>query len=337
MRETNPLEQPDWDAKLAARPDFSFFHGAAWSKVLVATYGFTPLFLETENALWPLMEVKSWLTGKRGVSLPFTDNCEPLGADKKSFAEIFSAAVALGKKRGWKHLEGRGGKNLLDGATASISFYGHSVELNADEAKMFDAMDGSMRRAIRKAEKEGVTVEISQSEAAMRDFYYLQCLTRKRHGLPPQSLGFFLNIQKFILSQNLGFVAVASHGGRKIAASVYFFLGGRAIYKYGASDFARQDLRGSNLVMWAAMKKLARDGVKSLHLGKTSLAHEGLRRFKLNLGATEEIMDYFKYDFSRSMFVTEKDSVAGWHNRVFGALPLPAGRLAGRLLYKHWA
>ena len=283
------------------------------------------------------MEVNSWLTGKRAVSLPFTDNCDPIGADKKSFNELFTAAVQLGKARGWKSLEGRGGKSFLDSAPASISFYGHSIELNRDATKMFAAMDSSMRRAIRKAEKEGVTVEISQSETAMRDFFNLQCLTRQRHGLPPQSWEFFLNIQRFVLSQNHGFVAVASQGGQKIAASVYFFMGGRAIYKYGASDFARQDLRGTNLVMWAAMQRLAQAGATTLHLGKTALENEGLRRFKLNLGATEETMDYFKYDFSRSMFVTEKDSVAGWHNRVFNALPLPVARLVGRLLYKHWA
>ena len=283
------------------------------------------------------MEVASWLTGKRGVSLPFTDDCEPLGADQKKFREIFSAAQELGKSRGWKYLEGRGGLNYLEGAKPSISFYGHRVTLNADETKMFGAMDGSMRRAIRKAEKEGVTVEISHDESAMRDFYWLQCLTRQRHGLPPQSLDFFLNIHKFVVSEKLGFVSVATHGGKKIAASVYFFLGGKAIYKYGASDFAQQDLRGSNLVMWAAMKKLARDGVKELHLGKTSLRHDGLRRFKLNLGAAEETVNYFRHDFRSGNFVTEDDAVAGWHNRVFGALPLPAARLAGRLLYKHWA
>ena len=283
------------------------------------------------------MEVRSWLTGKRGVSLPFTDNCEPLGGDAKTFGAIFAAATELGKQRGWKYLEGRGGRNLLPDATTSISFYGHTVELNPDEAKMFEKMDGSMRRAIRKAEKENVTVEISQSESALRDFFHLQCLTRQRHGLPPQSLGFFLNIHRHILSENLGFVAVAAHGGKKIAASVYFFLGGKAIYKYGASDFAHQDLRGTNLVMWAAMRRLACDGVKTLHLGKTALAHDGLRRFKLNLGAAEETLDYFRYDFRRCQFVTDKDSVAGWHNRVFGAMPLPAARLAGRLLYKHWA
>ena len=337
MRQFNPLESADWDAQLAARTDASFFHSSAWLNVLAATYGFTPLFLENKNAVWPLMEVNSWLTGKRGVALPFTDNCEPLGANPVGFGEIFSAARALGKERGWKYLEGRGGKDLLAEAKASISFYGHRVELNADEAKMLEKMDGSMRRAIRKAEKEKVTVDISQSETAVRDFYRLQCLTRQRHGLPPQSLGFFLNIQKYVLSQNLGFVALATHSGRKIAASVYFFAGGRAIYKYGASDFAHQDLRGSNLVMWAAMRRLAQAGVKDLHLGKTALAHEGLRRFKLNLGATEEIMDYFRYDFRRSEFVTDQDSVAGWHNHVFSALPLPAARVAGRLLYKHWA
>jgi len=31
------------------------------------------------------------------------------------------------------------------------------------------------------------------------------------------------------------------------------------------------------------------------------------------------------------------DGVAGWHNRVFRRLPGPLARLAGRLLYQHWA
>lgn len=337
MRQFNPLERSDWDAEIAARKESSFFHGSAWLKVLTSTYGFTPRFFEADGTIWPFMEVNSWLTGRRGVSLPFTDDCEPLGANSKNCCEIFSAAQEFGKQRGWKYLEARGGLNFLSGAKASISFFGHRVPLATSETAMFEKLESSMRRAIRKAEKEGVTVEIAQSESAMRDFFKLQCLTRQRHGLPPQSLDFFLNIQRFVMSQNLGFVAIASHAGKKIAASVYFVRGEKAIYKYGASDFAHQDLRGSNLVMWAAMKHLARNGVRELHLGKTSLLHDGLRRFKLNLGATEEKIDYVRYDFGDSKFVTENDSVAGWHNRVFSALPLPLSRLAGRLLYKHWA
>ena len=76
-----------------------------------------------------------------------------------------------------------------------------------------------------------------------------------------------MNIHRHILSENQGMIAVASQRGRRIAASVYFFLGGRAIYKYGASDAAYQHLRGNNLVMWEAMKWLARKGHETIAFG----------------------------------------------------------------------
>ena len=305
------------------------------------TYGFVPHYFYTGAAgapetVLPLMEVDSWLTGRRGVALPFTDECAPLGAGKAGAGGLFDAAVAFGKARGWKYIELRGGKDWPAGQ-ASVSFYGHKLELAGDEKMLFEKMDGSVRRAVRKAEKDGVTVEVSQSLDAMRDFYRLQCLTRRRHGLPPQPWRFFVNIYRHILSHNLGMIVTASHAGRKIAASVYFFLGGRAIYKYGASDFAQQHLRGPNLVMWEAMKWLARNGAKNLNLGKTSRSNEGLRRFKLNLGAREETVAYTKYDLRQGRFVTDTDGVEGWHNTVFRTLPAFASRTVGSVLYRHWA
>jgi hypothetical protein len=340
-RRLSPLENPNWDGLLTSRPDFSFFHGTAWAKVLADTYGFAPCYFfsgdaAAPEAVLPMMEVDSWLTGRRGIALPFTDECAPLGAGRESFGEMFAAAVAYGKDRGWKHIELRGGREFLDGP-ASVSFYGHGLDLAADEKVMFEKMDGSTRKAVRKAENEGVTVEVLESLEAVREFYRLQCLTRKRHGLPPQPWPFFVNIHRHIVSQKLGMVAVASHAGRKIAASVYFYLGGRAIYKYGASDLAQQHLRGPNLVMWEAMKWLARRGAGRLNLGKTSLANDGLRRFKLNLGAGEERVEYVKFDLRQGRFVTETDGVEGWHNAVFRGLPAWASRAAGSVLYRHWA
>ena len=342
-RRLNPLDHPNWDALLTSRPDFSFFHGMAWARVLADTYGFAPHYFFTGDAdtpasVLPLMEADSWLTGRRGIALPFTDECAPLGADKTVFGKLFADAVAFGKSRGWKYIELRGGRKFFDAEIpASVSFYGHSVDLTGGEKLLFEKMDGSVRRAVRKAEKDGVTVEVSQSLDAMKVFYKLQCLTRKRHGLPPQPFQFFVNIHRHILSQNLGMIAVASHAGRPIAASVYFYLGGRAIYKYGASDFAQQHLRGSNLVMWEAVKWLARNGAVNLDLGKSSVANEGLRRFKLNLGAQEKTVEYVKFDLREDRFVTETDGVEGWHNAVFRAMPVFMSRAAGGLLYRHWA
>ncbi len=245
--------------------------------------------------------------------------------------------MALGRARGWKTVELRGARRFLGSAPASLAFHGHRVDLVPDPAQLFERMDGSARQAVRKAERDGVTVEMSQELRAVKDFYFLQCLTRRRHGLPPQPWAFFVNIWRHILSQNQGLVALARWRGNRIGGAVYFYLGGRAIYKYGASDFRWQHLRPNNLVMWEAMKWLARNGMGSLDLGKTAVSNEGLRKFKLNLGAIEERIEYVKLDLERNRFEVEKDHVVGWHNHVFRRLPVFLSCRAGQLLYKHWA
>ncbi|MDR3378318.1 MAG: GNAT family N-acetyltransferase [Verrucomicrobiae bacterium] len=337
MQPVNPLAQPDWDATLLRRADFSFFHGSAWTRVLVATYGYAPVWQSAGAAWLPLMEVDSWLTGRRGIALPFTDDCAPLCETAGEFAPLFEQALAWGRARGWRSIELRGGRNLLPGAPASVAFYGHRVDLGVGAEALFQRLDGSARQAVRKAERAGVTVEVRQDEQAIRDFYVLQCLTRKRHGLPPQSRGFFLNLWRQVLAQNQGMVVLASTHGRPLAGAVFLFLGGRAIYKYGASDYRQQQLRPNNLVMWTGMQWLARQGATTLDLGKTSLRHEGLRRFKRNLGAVEHRLEYVKFDLRQQSFIVEQDGVAGWHNAVFRVLPVWLSRVAGRLLYRHWA
>ena len=102
-----------------------------------------------------------------------------------------------------------------------------------------------------------------------------------------------------------------------------------------ASDFHFQHLRANNLVMWEAIKHLAVAGCESLHLGRTSLSNEGLRRFKLGFGAREERIEYRKYDFRRESFVTDTDRAESWVNLLFKLFPEPLLRLAGAMVYPH--
>lgn len=339
----NPLAGSNLDSRFAGQPQFGIFHSAAWSAVLNRTYNFKPIYLSTNDkneipALLPLMEVSSRLTGKRGISLPFTDSCEPLGtaAERKS---LFENALQLGRKNDWKYLECRAEPKHfeLSDARPSLSFYGHALEITEDANRLFAGFKPSVQRAIRKAERSGLAVEISTKPDAVRDYYSLHCQTRKRHALPPQSFRFFRNIHEEIIARDLGFVISAKIKNRVAASAIFFHYGAKAIYKFGASDPALLDSRANNLVMWEAIQWCARAGKKSLNFGRTSLANEGLRRFKLGWGAAEHRINYFKYDFRKNAFVTDRDEVYGWHNRVFRAMPSPVARLAGALLYKHVA
>jgi len=338
----NPVRQPGWDALLAAQPHSSFFHSAAWARVLAGTYGYAPNYFTIQDAeglqsLLPLMEVDSWLTGRRGVSLPFTDDSEPFYADADAFKNVLETVTDFGRARKWKYIEFRGGRKLFGDAPASLSFYRHELDLNGDEEQLFGRVDTSVRRAIRKAEKAGVTVEVANTLEAVKIFYVLLCRTRKKHGMPPQPWGFFQNIHEHVLSKKLGNVILAKFEGRPIAAAVYFRTARKAIYKYGASDETLLQLRGNNLVMWEAIKWHARQGCESLHMGRSSLGNEGLRRFKLGWGAVEQPIEYVKYDLRQERFVTDRDESAGWHNKIFNRMPIFLSRLIGAGLYRHWA
>jgi hypothetical protein len=336
----DPLQYPAWDSLLAAHPGSSFFHGSAWARVLHDTYGHRPAYFCRFGAgqlagLLPVMEVSSRWTGRRGVSLPFSDFCVPLGGGEGDHEALYEAALAYGRQRGWRYLECRGNVPGRREASASLVFYGHVIDLEPGLDALFNGLDGAVRRGIRKAREVPLEIEFGTDLESVRVFYALHCRTRSRHGLPPPPFRFFENIARHVLDQGQGGVFIAHAGRGPVAAAVFFHHGHQALYKFGASDYAFQSLRANNVVMWEAIKRYASEGFTRLHLGRTSLTNEGLRRFKLGFGAVEHRIEYSKYDFSRGEFVVDTDRAEGWFNRVFQCLPLPLLRLAGQALYPH--
>jgi hypothetical protein len=340
LRVVDPLQYPGWDSLISGDRRGSFFHGTAWARVLHESYGHVPAYFcrIADGQLQGLLataEVSSPLTGRRGVSLPFTDFCAILDPRGQNRASLYDEAVAYGRSRGWRYLECRSNDPEWAGSFPSMTFHGHVVELGGGQDQLFKRLEAAVRRGIRKAERAGLKIEFRDTSESMRSFYALHCLTRRRHGLPPQPFRFFENIARHVIHAGRGLVAVVHLKRGPVAAAVFFHQGRQAYYKFGASDYRFQEFRPNNLLMWAAMTRYAAQGCSSLDLGRTSLANEGLRRFKLSLGAREERIDYFKYNLWRRRFVTDIDRAEGWAKHVFRCFPAGLLRLAGRVLYPH--
>lgn len=336
----NPLEFPGWDELLANCPEATIFHCAAWARVLHESYGYVPCCLgliekQGFSVLLACMEVRSILTGRRGVSLPFTDYCEPILSARMGLPELIETAIGYGRKAGWRSLELRAGDRLPADIPASVQYHHHVLDLSQGEPSVFRGLRESTRRNIRKSRKSGVVVTMETSGKALQEFYQLNCMTRKMHGLPPQPYRFFEKLQAHVLTKGHGIVALASHRGEVIAGAVFLHFRDRAVYKYGASNKRHQHLRANNLVMWEAIRWYAQKGFRSLSFGRTEPENEGLLQFKRGWGATEEALCYTKYDLTHSAYVKEFPKVIGVHNRIFAAMPIPLLRLVGNLLYKH--
>ncbi len=334
-----PFEQPDWDAQLASFAGATAFHSAGWARTLHEAYGYTPCHLALRTgdrltAVWPFMGVSSWLTGRRGLSLPFTDVCEPLG-EPRLLTGLRAASQDLARAQGWKTVEWRGGRAQFPDTPASTQFHVHTLDLTRGPEALLAGLESGTRRAVRKAEQVGLTLTRSRSAEDVRTFYDLLALTRRKHGVPPQPYAFFRALHRNVIAPGQGDVFLARHQGRPIAGILCLHFGRHVLYKYGGSDEAHQQLRANNLVMWTAIRHYADAGFATFDFGRTSLDNEGLRRFKLGWGAAEHTAAYTRWDVARDRFVTAADASSGSHTRIFRALPLPVSRAIGALLYRH--
>lgn len=336
----NPIHYSAWDELLLTNDQTTFFHTSAWARVLAESYNYKPLYFSSIDndklsALIPFMDIKSFLTGKRGVSLPFTDYCPPIVSDKTNFQEIIDELIEFGKKAGWKYLEWRGGEKYFQDKNPSSFYYGHTLDLTSDEKKIFGKFRSSTRRNIKRAVKEGVKIEVCCSLKSMGEFYRLNCITRKRHGLPPQPYFFLKKVHEHIISKKKGLIVLASHLNKTIAGAVYFHFGRKSLFKYGASNTDYLHLRPNNLVMWEAIKWYAQNGFKVFSFGRTEHENEGLLQFKRGWGTKEKTMRYYKYDFKKEGFIKGPFEWERFYNKIFSVTPIPVLKFFGSILYKH--
>lgn len=340
LKIVNPLKIENWDLLVSRHAGATIFHSAQWARVLAESYGYSPKYFTAINSdgletLAPFMEITSYLTGKRGVSLPFTDSCAPLLSGSTTFQSIFPVIADFGKSSGWKTIEARDVDLEVNDEIPATVYLNHDLDLTAGTENLRSGMRSSTKRNIKKAAKFGVQVHEDNTLAGMREFCRLNSITRREHGLPPQPNRFFTLLHKFVIARNLGRVLLAVQDGNTTAGAVFLHFNGHAIYKYGASDKKFQSLRANNLVMWDAIRKYSDEGFKSFSFGRTELDNEGLRQFKGGWGAEESEIRYVKYALKTEDFIQDSLKTTGWHNRVFSRMPIPALNAVGNLLYRH--
>ncbi len=341
-RVVSPSQTDLWEEAINSITPEARFLCSDWTSLLQKTYGYEPSLIvlkekDTIKGVTPFVIVRSILTGTRAVSLPFFDICNSYATSKAHIMKLYEAFRNHGKRQGWNYIELRGDIDNLQVEDPSLSFYNHVVDLSKGPDAIFANMASSTRRAIRKAEKNGIRIEFSDSEEALKGFYDLQYITRKRHGLPPQPFKFFANLRKALIETGHGTIITAYHKDELAASGIYLEQGRFCHYKYGASDVRFQESRCNNYVMWNAMKYFSERGFEKMDLGRNSLENESLRKYKQTYGPTERLTSYLRYNLKSDTIEKMTDDVYGWHNKFFRILPRPLAQLAGKLIYKHIA
>ena len=338
----DPLRDPRWPGLVERHSAASVFHSRGWLRALQMTYGYEPLAVTTSGPTEPLTNallfclVRSWLTGNRLVSLPFSDHCEPLVTQRQEFNALMASVEGLRKAQRWKYVEIRCADSALPcGSMFSLSttYCLHRLDLRPDLEVLYRGLHKDcIQRKIRRAEREKLSHEVGVGKSMIDRLYNLLQLTRARHRLPPQPIEWFRNLVA-CLGPNIR-IRIASHAGRPVAGILTLSQGKHLVYKYGASDTASNHLGGMAMLLWEAIKDAKQSGFESLDLGRSDLNSSGLIAFK-GRWATERIeLTTWKTPPVAAPSQRER-LIMQYAKDLFGRLPSPVQSFAGRLLYRH--
>jgi len=341
----DPTQDPRWTEFVERHPGASVFHTVGWLEALKRTYGYEPVVFTTSSPTGALKNglvfcrVKSWLTGSRLVSLPFSDHCEPLCNSEEDLSFLLRYLQAVLERENLRYLELRSVSRSLDhvsrtnGSSHPIGYFLHVLDLRPELSDVFRSLDkDSVQRRIRRAERANLVEHSGPSGDLLKQFYHLYVTTRGRHQLPPTPFAWFRNL--LACMRDAADIRVAHHEGKPIAAILTLRFRTASYYKYGCSDTRYNNLGATPWLLWNAIREAKTNGATVFDMGRTQEDHAGLLAFKNHWVRDPQPLTYWSFpDVSRL------DSADGWRLKaaktLFSHMPDKLLTLTGRIIYRH--
>jgi hypothetical protein len=346
----DPANDSGWDKFVENHPLGWICHLSGWAQVLEKSFKhinghYLALLDEGQNTIksaMPLFEVRSWLTGKRLVSIPFATLCDPLISSSKDFEMLFESALDLAKRLGISHIQIKayGSPSLIkDDRLGSTCFYKHHyLPLDSEPEQLKKSFHRTcVRQRISRAIKSNLTLRIADSESDLRDFYRLHLITRKRLGLPPQPYVFFESLWNTFFQSGRLSLLLAKKNGEATAALILFKFKDRVSAEIAASDDKYRDISPNHYLFWEAIKLACEQGYKIFDFGRTSPNNHRLMDFKERWGT--KVIDLPEYHYPKQVNkkFAEPESSMRYKliKNICRNVPAFASQCIGHFCYRH--
>ena len=174
----------------------------------------------------------------------------------------------------------------------SVEFAG-VLNLENSEEEILKNMRQRLRRALRKAEKNQITIEKTSDPKAIHDFYQIELQTAKRHDFYAFSEDFLTKQFAAFAKNDEAVLYIAKLNGEILAENFMIFYGNEASYHYGVSSELGTKYSGAPLLHMEAMRDARKRGIKRYNfwgiVDESDTKHRfyGVSVFKRGFGVEE--------------------------------------------------
>ena len=331
-----------WDAFVAAHPDGTFFHRAAWRSVIEQAFGHRThyLFTEREGAITgvlPLVQVKSLLFGNTLISVPFCVYGGPLAADRESYAALIDAAAALIGPSGASALEFRPlaepPDGWLDDAAWTVRddlYVTFRKAITADDEANLKAIPRKQRAVVRKGIDRGLTSAVSRDTDLLHGIY---AESVRNLGTPVFSRRYFRLLTE-AFGPDMDVVTIAD-GGTPVASVMNFYWRDEVLPYYGGGTAAARQCHANDFMYWEVMRLAAARGCRLFDFGR-SKAGTGSFAFKKNWGFVPAPLRY-RFRLAPGAAIPDHNPLNPKYRLFIAAwkkLPLPVANLLGPFIVR---
>jgi CelD/BcsL family acetyltransferase involved in cellulose biosynthesis len=290
---TDPL----WESLVASRPS-DVFHSPRWMRVLERTYGFSPEAVILTDGRAPRAGLSYCviddLMGRRAISMPFSDFCDPLLDDEAQTAQVLEHVQGLQAPLLLRVLHNESVRSDPRFEVVGRARW-HAVDLQPSIDEMWERLPGIARRQIAKGERDGVVVRLAEDRQQLRSFFELHLRSRKtKYRLLAQPFSFFEAIWDEFLADGAGMLLLAYHEDRAIAGSLHLEHNGTCYYKFNASDPDHLAAKPNDLLIWRGIVAAKSAGLTALDFGLSAWDQEGLARFKRKYATDEKTITFLR-------------------------------------------
>lgn len=305
-----------------------FYHDVRWVRGIAEWFGYDVHWVvvsgDGASGIVPLAEVPALLGPRRLVSFPFSYACGPLVTAPAALEPLYRAVRELARERrvGFVEIKRVPG-GVVSGYVTLQRYRTYRLDLSGGTEGAWRRAHESVRRGIRKAEREGVRVQACGSVADWLVMARLQEQQSAAHGLPAPPRAFFTEFCRGIQEKGLARLYLATAASEKAPlGGIVIWCGRREwIYAFGASRLAVLSRRPNHALLWQAIQDAAAAGV-GFDLGRAALEQRGLVIFKRRWGGHPVPLYYDYWPTPRGLNALPRDR--GWLRgaaRIWSALP----------------
>lgn len=280
----------------------TIYHTLDWKKILETVYNYKPVYIIAKKnhrliGILPLFQVRNFSGRKKLVCLPFSHFVAPLYDSDQVLDRLLCYAEETAERLNADYIEIKCDLEIKsDRWTKKSSYFESVLDLRRNIDAIRKGIKPATARNIKKAEKQGVSIQTANRKTDYEIFYELMVETRKRQGSPPYSKVFFHHLSDDLDSSQKQ-LYLAFKGNVPIAGIIMLYNGAKAIYAYGASVSDRELLqaRPNDLLFWTSIKDSHHKGFEIFDFGVTPYSNESLFRFKSQWGTDNSEMTYSYY------------------------------------------